>query len=481
MICETASNLERQKDEITALSNIYNKTEFSYMKGECIMCSFNISSKLPKKLKIQFTNFCPSNASNDIFVEHLPPSRLYTYLPDTYPSKKPPSFYLSIMWLTPWETAFVCQELDEIWEKNQGNEIIFLWLYFLQNDIFNFLNIQDTLNVSFAHLNNASQDDVIFDYQVQITDSRVLSGAMSLDIKKLLVCYDMEQHKEQFRKNLYTCYICFEEYKGVDCIELENCRHVYCRDCMEKHVRIKIDERTNLILCPTLDCRYKISDNDIRALCPSLFSKYEEIMLRITLDTMDDMIYCPRISCQYPVIKEPNDTAPICPNCNYCFCLFCRKLYHGHASCEMTSDEIIKLVNEYKNSNDKEKKNNLEKKYGKRQMQLIEKCLTDEYLQDNAKSCPKCRSFISKTEGCNKMMCTYCQCYFCWLCNKQIYGYEHFNTTDSQCYGLLFDGIGNDEQNYNEHDYNEYDFDEYDFDEYDYNEYDDDDEIDEFD
>ncbi|XP_024878054.1 E3 ubiquitin-protein ligase RNF14-like [Temnothorax curvispinosus] len=106
----------------------------------------------------------------------------------------------------------------------------------------------------------------------------------------------------------------------------------------------------------------------------------------------------------------------------------------------MTSTDIIKLIDEYKNSNIKQQAM-LEKKYGKRQMQTIQKYLTTEYLQDNAKRCPKCRSFISKTEGCNKMTCRNCQSFFCWLCNNQIHGYEHFNTVDSPCYGLLFEGL----------------------------------------
>lgn len=63
------------------------------------------------------------------------------------------------------------------------------------------------------------------------------------------------------------------------------------------------------------------------------------------------------------------------------------------------------------------------------------------FVQDNAKSCPKCRSLISKIDGCNKMTCRHCQSYFCWLCNEQINGYEHFNSVDSQCYGRLFEGI----------------------------------------
>lgn len=46
----------------------------------------------------------------------------------------------------------------------------------------------------------------------------------------------------------------------------------------------------------------------------------------------------------------------------------------------MTSADTIKLITEYRNSSNKEKKL-LEKKYGRRQVQSIEKYLTTEYLQ----------------------------------------------------------------------------------------------------
>lgn len=199
------------------------------------------------------------------------------------------------------------------------------------------------------------------------------------------------------------------------------------------------------MLCPTLGCNSKINVNDIKILCPSIFPRYEELMVQVALNTMDDVIYCPRISCQYPVIKDPNDTAPICPNCNYCFCVYCLKIYHGTAPCEMTSDDIKVLVNEYKNSDDK-KKRLLEKKYGRRQMQIVEKHLTTEYLNDNAKTCPKCHTLISKIDGCNKMTCQHCQACFCWLCGEWITttnAYQHFTNVNNSCFGRLFENMEN--------------------------------------
>ncbi|KAM0727733.1 E3 ubiquitin-protein ligase RNF14 [Formica fusca] len=443
----------RQEDEMTALSSIYSENEFSCTRNEQIKCTINIFLKLNRKLEVNFTNCCSSNAISDsivscdkIFVGHLPPVRLYTQLPNMYPSRKPPNFCLSVIWLTPWEISFVCQKLDEIWEENQGSEILFLWLDFLQNDLFNFLGIQDSLDVSFMHIIRTTPGDRITFHLARLADRRAVNGALSLDIKKLLISYDREQHKKQFDNNFYTCYICFEEYRGLHCIELKNCGHVYCKDCIEEHIRIKINEHIKIISCPTLDCSFEINDNDIKTLCPSLFSRYEELLLRVTLNTMDDVIYCPRISCQNPMIKDPSDTAPICPICNYCFCIYCYKLYHGAAPCEIASDDIKKLINDYKNSDDKKRKL-LERKYGRRQIQLVEETLTTEYLQDNTRSCPKCHSLISKIEGCNKMTCKHCQSCFCWLCGQQITlmnGYGHFTSANSPCFGLLFEGVEGD-------------------------------------
>jgi len=330
MSCDIENNLQRQEDEVAVLSSIYDETEFFYVRSEkCIKCSVSIYPKFPRKLEVKFTSGCPSDVvpNDSIFVEHLPPIKMYICLPNTYPSKTSPNFCFSIIWLSPWEISLVCQKLDEIWKENQGNEIIFLWLNFLQNDIFNFLNIWESLDVSFLHLIHTTRDNVTLRL-TQLSDPRALNCAMLLDIKKLLIYYNKDQHKAQFHKNFYTCYICFEECIGLNCIELENCGHVYCKSCMEKHVRIRIVEYINEILCPTIDCKCKISDNDVKTLCPDLFFQYEQIMLRVTLDTMDDVVYCPRISCQYPVIRNLDDDAPICPNCNYCFCIYCRKVRH---------------------------------------------------------------------------------------------------------------------------------------------------------
>lgn len=57
------------------------------------------------------------------------------------------------------------------------------------------------------------------------------------------------------------------------------------------------------------------------------------------------------------------------------------------------------------------------------------------YIEKEGKQCPKCGFGVIKSEGCNKMTCGNCSCYFCYRCGKEISGYEHFR--EGNC--TLFD------------------------------------------
>lgn len=57
------------------------------------------------------------------------------------------------------------------------------------------------------------------------------------------------------------------------------------------------------------------------------------------------------------------------------------KVYHGVSPCEMLNKEKEKLIADYQNASEKEKKL-LELRYGKRQIKLIvEETLTNNYLK----------------------------------------------------------------------------------------------------
>eukprot|EP01083_Nonionella_stella_P256999 880121_1 len=47
-------------------------------------------------------------------------------------------------------------------------------------------------------------------------------------------------------------------------------------------------------------------------------------------------------------------------------------------------------------------------------------------LLKDVQKCPKCRSTIEKTGGCNHMSCSSCKYQFCWICRGH-YQYGHYN------------------------------------------------------
>jgi E3 ubiquitin-protein ligase RNF14 len=60
------------------------------------------------------------------------------------------------------------------------------------------------------------------------------------------------------------------------------------------------------------------------------------------------------------------------------------------------------------------------------QQKILDELRSLKEIMKDAKQCPKCKMAISKTEGCNKMVCWNCKEYFCYQCNSAITGYEHF-------------------------------------------------------
>ncbi|KAG9351299.1 hypothetical protein JZ751_022543 [Albula glossodonta] len=394
---------EAQEDELLALASIYDEDEFrraeSAQGGEIQVCL-----ELPQDFKI--------------FVKEMP----------GYP-----------LCLTA-----VCRRLDELWQENQGNVLLFSWIQFLKEETLRFLCIQSPLEIvsptkalperkrSEAGVKRAGGAPVEVSWKEPLDPRAVVEVDPRTDILPQLLDFNEAQRQKVFDSKVYCCGICFSEKLGSSCLCFKECQHVYCRACMTEYFQIQIrDGNVQCLNCPEPKC------TSVATPSQELFARYDRLLLQSSLDLMADVVYCPRQMCHTAVMVEPDTTMGICSSCQYAFCTLCKRGYHGLSHCRATADELRNLRDEYVSASVDGKKF-LEQRYGKRVIQkAVEESYSREWLDQNCKGCPRCGTNIQKVDGCNKMTCTSCKQYFCWLCLSQLTRlnpYSHFNNPASPCY-----------------------------------------------
>lgn len=456
---------EAQEDELLALASIYDEEEFhraeSAQGGEIQLCL-----ELPPDFKV----VVKGENKTEYNVSFLPPLVVNFEIPADYPSTSPPLFTLSCKWMTRAQMSSLCRRLDELWEENQGCVILFTWIQFLKEEALGFLGIQSPLEiirggskaamVQFAgHPEKAeekkkelmnSKSEQKFSSSSQLDPRTVLLMDPRADLLPQLLDFDEAQRQRVFDSRVFCCGICFVEKLGSNCLCFKECQHVYCKACMTEYFQIQIrDGNVQCLNCPEPKCTSLATPSQVKQLVDEeLFARYDRLLLQSSLDLMADVVYCPRQSCGTAVMMEPDTTMGICSACQYAFCTLCKLGYHGVSHCKIRAEELRNLRDEYLSATASGQKF-MEQRYGKRVIQkAVEESFSRDWLSENCKCCPRCGTNIQKVDGCNKMTCTSCKQYFCWLCLgvlSKVNPYSHFNNPHSPCYNQLFLGVDPDE------------------------------------
>ncbi|XP_032995919.1 E3 ubiquitin-protein ligase RNF14 isoform X1 [Lacerta agilis] len=471
----SSEDKEAQEDELLALASIYDEDEFkraqSVQGGET-----RISVELPPSFTIRMNGNLTENLQNSKFecrVCFLPPIVLHFEFPPDYPSTSPPVFTLSSKWLSQTQLSALCKHLDNLWEENRGCVILFAWMQFLKEETLTYLNISSPYEPKICdqgqEQSRKGKEDVVgaaaAAAQDKVLDARAVQDVESLSsLIREILDFDQAQRQKCFNSKMYTCNVCFSEKLGSECMYFMECRHVYCRACLKDYFEIKIkDGEVHYLNCPEPKCPSIATPGQVKELVEEeLFARYDRLLLQSSLDMMADVVYCPRPCCQTPVMQEPSGTMGICSRCNYAFCTLCKMTYHGVSRCKVTAgkpeafsdildpEKLADLRKEYLEA-DEATQRFLEQRYGKRVIQkTLEEMDSKEWLEKNSKSCPCCGTPIEKLDGCNKMTCTACTQYFCWLCMGSLprgNPYMHFNDPASPCFNRLFRG-GEDDGNF---------------------------------
>lgn len=415
------SNDQLQEDELLVMESIYGDNVcildrrwgsrfFKIYIDVKAASEITVIARLNPSNNLNITSGNSDGFSYSFKVQHLPPIVLTCLLPKSYPSHVPPCFTISVQWLASIKISSLCSMLDSIWQEQPGQEVVYHWVEWLQSSSLSYLGFGEKIELG--------------PYGVRGNgDKRAISGIVSPDVDiPVIRSYNDDKCHENFLKNLHECCICFSEYAGTEFIKLP-CQHFFCSKCMKTCSDLHVKEGTVYKLqCLASKCRGVVPPSLLkRLLGDEEYEHWESLMLQKSLESMSDVAYCPR--CETPCIEDEDQHAQ-CSKCFFSFCTLCREKRHVGVEC-MTPEMKLRILQERQSSSQLKDEQKL------RERELINELLSVKEINKIAKQCPSCKMAISRTEGCNKMVCENCGQYFCYSCNKAIDGYEHFR--DGTC------------------------------------------------
>lgn len=200
-------------------------------------------------------------------------------------------------------------------------------------------------------------------------------------------------------RKMQTCQVCYEQ-KIVSLYNQpisQQCRHserTICSECIYQHVKAAFQKMcTDDVHCPEPDCKIILNYETIKKILlnandTELFERYDRFSLEHQLERMPKFIWCTN-GCGSGQLADHSSENNIvtCAECGKKSCFTHRTKLHEGLTCE-----------NYDEQTDPNRRT------------------TEQWLAQNAKHCPNCKSLIEKNSGCDHMTCTQCHFQFCWAC-----------------------------------------------------------------
>ncbi|KAJ8678403.1 hypothetical protein QAD02_014190 [Eretmocerus hayati] len=252
------------------------------------------------------------------------------------------------------------------------------------------------------------------DMKSKRTSTELLTGDIPLlqELAFIKHKHDIQKHISElkFKENqlfqelkeknlLLTCQCCYnDECMPMKCSEC-NVGHLFCSECIIRGTESTLADGKAHVRC-FAECESEFPLNILqKILPPTRFSAL--LKIRQTAELMaaevDGLVSCP--FCHFASIPPPEDKVFKClnPDCMKETCRLCKELNHVPLKC----DEVVKTDNARR---------------------MIEEKMTEALIR----TCYKCKRQFYKEDGCNKMTCP-CGALMCYVCDKPVSNYSHFN------------------------------------------------------
>lgn len=163
------------------------------------------------------------------------------------------------------------------------------------------------------------------------------------------------------------------------------------------------------IQCPGFKCEIILSDEEIVNSIEALYTgRYYQVITNDFVLSNRMLRWCTGKKCtnaieMIDIVKQPGVRC----SCGSHFCFSCSYYVHDLISCDLMKKFQLLKSKDLASAN---------------------------WIAENCKQCPKCRTEINKNGGCNHMTCRSCNHEFCWICML------NYNTHNYQpCAGVKID------------------------------------------
>lgn len=268
-----------------------------------------------------------------------------------------------------------------------------------------------------------------------VTDLILLEEIKYVQHKMNIMTNRMESYKARMNareiaertNSTVDCLCCYTPVAIDEMIHCQNEGHLFCVDCLRRFAEEQIFGAGNLginratkeaateIMCMFEDgCPSGFSVESLqKALPEKSLAKYNELQFHAAIEKacMDDLITCPK--CDFQAVLPLTEMVFRCPveECGFESCRKCREEAHIPLRCE-----------------------EVEKKAETMGRLQVEEAISAAKIRTCPR--PKCTKKFVKESGCNKMSCP-CGAIVCYICRKEIAGYQHFcqiaHCTHSDC------------------------------------------------
>lgn len=179
------NNLSTRRDEILALSSIYD---------ELILSPDELSGSLliPVELDVAIPLISPDGEDK---VRLLPDINFVFATGPKYPESSPPEISLQCSWLSTEFLTSIQNNLKNLWNKE-------ICLFTIIDDLSE--QAKELFGLEFLHVSS----NEIFEIVQQHAET---------------------EESRRFNESIHFCEICLENKRGIDCFKLPRCGHVSCK------------------------------------------------------------------------------------------------------------------------------------------------------------------------------------------------------------------------------------------------------------